>query len=146
MNCQVYGCRYSHCHLTENHICGKCHKSGHGKVECGHPSKIKNLEKYYTQNLQNTSNNILSEHQLNNFCSANIIKSLLPCGSYTEVYGGMGSTIFVRNIGATIQGILIGNQDWSYNPSLINEKDEFIKNFNYLSLSNEQMINATRNM
>ena len=32
--CKVKGCNFARTHATVDHKCGKCGKSGHGKVEC----------------------------------------------------------------------------------------------------------------
>jgi hypothetical protein len=41
--CRCHGCRWSHCHLTEYHLCGKCQQFGHGQQECGNQQAIANL-------------------------------------------------------------------------------------------------------
>ncbi len=142
MNCQVYGCRFANSHSTESHECGKCHQLGHGRVECGNLSKIKNLQKHYSNYV---SQNVLSQNALEQFCPVNIIKTILPQGSFVEVYGGMGSTVYVRNHCGTLQGIVIGNQDWHYNQPLIDEKDAFISRFTQYNLTNDQMDRISRN-
>ena len=142
-NCKVQGCRYSTSHSTESHKCGKCDQFGHGQIECGNFQKIKKLEKYFTNYV---SENTLTVDQLTRFCAINIIKNYVPSGAFVEVYGGMGSTVYVRNSGNNFQGICIGNQDWSYNPSLIEEKDEFVKGYSQITLTNSQMDQINRNM
>lgn len=141
MNCQVNGCRFSSFHSTESHECGKCHQLGHGRTECGNPSKMRNLQKYFTNF---TSPNVLSQDQLAQFCPVNVIKAFLPQGSFVEVYGGMGSTVYVRNQNGSLQGIVIGNQDWHYNQPLIDEKDNFVKSFTQHNLTNDQLDNISR--
>ena len=42
--CKVYGCRFSHTHLTKAHKCGTCGKYGHGQIECGNNTKIEQLK------------------------------------------------------------------------------------------------------
>ncbi len=142
-NCKVQGCRYSTSHSTESHKCGKCQQFGHGQVECGNLQKMKSLEKHFTNYV---SENILSENGLSSFCPINIIKNFVPHGAFVEVYGGMGSTVYVRNSGNQIQGICIGNQDWAYNPALIAEKDEFIRGYSQVSLNNSQLSQINRNI
>jgi len=132
-NCKVQGCRYSTSHSTDAHQCGKCHQFGHGQIECGNSQKMKRLEKYFTNYV---SENILTENSLATFCPINIIKNFVPSGTFVEVYGGMGSTIYVRNSGNYFQGICIGNQDWAYNPALIAEKDEFLRGYSQTNLTN----------
>ena len=143
MNCQVYGCRFSGFHSTESHECGKCHQLGHGRTECGNASKIRNLQKYFTNFI---SPNVLSQDQLKNFCAVNIIKTFLQPGLFVEVYGGMGSTIYIRNHNGSIQGIVIGSQDWHYNPHLIVEKDNFLNGFNKHNLTNDQLDRIRQNI
>ena len=41
--CRCYGCHYPGAHQTSDHKCGKCGCLGHGRVECGHPHKIRAL-------------------------------------------------------------------------------------------------------
>jgi glutathione peroxidase-family protein len=114
---------------------------GHGRTECGNPSKIRNLQKYFTNY---TSPNVLSQDRLAQFCPVNVIKTFLPQGSFVEVYGGMGSTVYVRNHNGSLQGIVIGNQDWHYNQPLIDEKDNFVKSFSQHNLTNDQLDNISR--
>ena len=45
--CQVKNCRYSDSHVTCRHMCGSCHKYGHGILECGNDTMIENLKKSY---------------------------------------------------------------------------------------------------
>ena len=47
MSCKVYGCRFSHFHVTSYHICGTCQVSGHGQMECDDQSKKEELKQYY---------------------------------------------------------------------------------------------------
>ena len=132
-NCKVYGCKYSTFHSTETHKCGKCHHHGHGRVECGNSQKIRDLytcKKFVFQNL-------LSERQLDTFCNINLIKTRLSPGKFTYVYGGLGSTIFIRQRGNTIEGICIGNQDWAYNPTILNEKEMLIEGYKYVEIDLE---------
>lgn len=43
--CKVQGCRFPATHTTKYHCCGICKKLGHGQVECGNDSNIKQLGK-----------------------------------------------------------------------------------------------------
>jgi hypothetical protein len=49
--CLVENCRYSHCHLTESHLCS-CGEFGHGIFECGnHDKKEELLRRVISQNI-----------------------------------------------------------------------------------------------
>ena len=41
--CKVRGCRYRFSHTTAGHRCGTCGTYGHGQLECGDRSAIRNL-------------------------------------------------------------------------------------------------------
>jgi len=47
--CNIRGCRFSHSHVTESHICGICNAYGHGQIEHGNPvllAKINTFPRY----------------------------------------------------------------------------------------------------
>jgi hypothetical protein len=44
--CHVAGCRFARTHVTKAHICGKCSRYGHVRVECGNNDMITELEEY----------------------------------------------------------------------------------------------------
>jgi hypothetical protein len=132
--CKVYGCKYSTFHSTETHKCGKCHHYGHGRVECGSSQKIRDLHTFYKKCVFQY---ILSESALDTFCNINLVKTHLSPGKYTYVYGGLGSTIFIRQRENTIEGICIGNQDWAYNPTIVYEKDMLIEGYTYVEIDLE---------
>jgi hypothetical protein len=47
--CKVKDCRYAWSHVTRSHLCGNCHKYGHGEIECGRQSLIDLLRLSETQ-------------------------------------------------------------------------------------------------
>ena len=49
--CQVIDCRFSSTHVTKGHQCGICKKFGHGQLECGNLTLIKDLKIYDNDNL-----------------------------------------------------------------------------------------------
>ena len=50
-SCQVTDCRFSPTHVTKGHQCGICKKFGHGQLECGNQTLIKDLKIYDNDNL-----------------------------------------------------------------------------------------------
>ena len=49
--CEVEGCRHKDTHTTSSHRCGKCHKYGHGQMECGKRHKIQSLQNFLSDEL-----------------------------------------------------------------------------------------------
>jgi len=51
--CQVLDCRHSFTHVVKGHQCGTCKKFGHGQLECGNQTLIKDLKIYDNDTLPN---------------------------------------------------------------------------------------------
>ena len=44
--CKFRHCHYSRSHTTYGHLCGLCHKYGHGQIECNNDALLNILDKY----------------------------------------------------------------------------------------------------
>lgn len=51
IKCRVIDCRYKYSHATQGHMCGKCHKLGHGQVEHGNQRLIDDLKVFSNEEL-----------------------------------------------------------------------------------------------
>jgi hypothetical protein len=107
--CQVSGCRFNTYHTTKEHKCGKCHKNGHGKIECD--SLVKKLQLLKIIEEEN-KNNFIPIRPLNTNSNINgsilkpdilyehahtIRRSILQNkNSCIFINVGMGNSIYVR--------------------------------------------------
>ena len=127
MTCIVYGCGNPNSHSTPEHCCGTCQKKGHGRVECGNSHALNYLKNSEIKKYDSYDRiKFFGEEKLNN------IKTVLRKGQYTYVYGGLGSTIYIRRVYKDrFEYLFMHQDDWgqygnTQRPAL---HKEFIKNY-----------------
>jgi hypothetical protein len=100
VKCLVKNCRYNTYHYTDSHQCGTCKKLGHGRIEC---KKMGNCCKYCNKinHITNCPMNGIEvcdnvdddmKYRLDTFATSKNLNN----GQYTMLYGGMGSTWYIR--------------------------------------------------
>lgn len=95
MTCEVYGCRYSAHHTTENHKCGTCHKKGHGKRGCPINNAGGTYVKYATMSKKKI--NKIKKMDPKKFSLDRLIYHDIPVGKWTYGSIGMGRDVVCRN-------------------------------------------------
>jgi len=120
MLCKVEGCRYDSTHLTQNHICGKCNRTGHGQRECGNFAKNVGLLKIIENDTPHKLHMIpVGTKYLNKsvytplviLISANGFRSSLNHGEYTVSGMGMGCCAYARHNGKYIEYLFLSDTE-----------------------------------